>query len=160
MREVSEIAQSTLDRVRSLSQALHPVMLDQAGFENTIDWYIATVEKQAAIAIAYEKSGAPFAVAGGAGIHIYRILQEALNNVVRHAHATEVWLRVKCLPSAICLSIEDNGQGFDGVVEDAFADGLRNMRQRMEEIDGRFEMKSEAGSGTRISIIFPWSAHH
>ena len=62
LREVSEIAQSTLDRVRSLSQTLHPMMLEQSGFENTIDWYIATVEKQAGIAIKYEKSGIPFPV--------------------------------------------------------------------------------------------------
>jgi ligand-binding sensor domain-containing protein/signal transduction histidine kinase len=87
-------------------------------------------------------------------------VKEALNNVVRHAHASEVWLRIKCLPSAICLSIEDDGQGFDRVVEDAFADGLRNMRQRMEEINGRFEMKSESGTGTRISIIFPWNSQN
>jgi len=87
-------------------------------------------------------------------------VKEALNNVVRHAHATEVWLRVKCLPAAICLSIEDNGQGFDRAAEDAFADGLRNMRQRMDEINGRFEMKSEPGSGTLISIIFPWSTNN
>src|ERR1022692_4656536 len=81
LQEVRQIAQETLDRVRSLSQALHPVMLDEVGLEATLDWYIPTVERQTGIAISYEKLGMAFPVDGGAGVHIYRILQEALNNV-------------------------------------------------------------------------------
>src|SRR5579863_794747 len=57
LREVREIAQNTLDSIRTLSQALHPVMLDEAGLESTLDWYLPTVEKQTGIAISYEKSG-------------------------------------------------------------------------------------------------------
>ncbi len=56
LREVAEIAQSTLDKVRSLSQALHPVMLDESGLESTLDWYLPVVERQAGIHISYEKS--------------------------------------------------------------------------------------------------------
>src|SRR6202040_4466612 len=59
LREVAEIAQGTLDKVRSLSQALHPVMLDESGLESTMDWYIPTVEKQTGIDISYVKTGAP-----------------------------------------------------------------------------------------------------
>ena len=58
LREVAEIAQTTLDKVRSLSQALHPVMLDETGLESTLDWYLPVVERQAGIHISYEKSGA------------------------------------------------------------------------------------------------------
>src|SRR5581483_1394523 len=72
LREVAEIAQSTLNNVRSLSQALHPVMLDEAGLESTLDWYVPTVERQTGISICYEKSGKPFAVDGAAAIQIYR----------------------------------------------------------------------------------------
>src|SRR5208282_3701574 len=64
LREVSEIAQTTLDNVRALSQALHPVMLEEAGLESTVSWYIATVEKQTGIVISYEKTGEPFALEG------------------------------------------------------------------------------------------------
>ena len=79
LQEVREVTQSTLDKIRSLSQALHPVMLDEAGLESTLDWYIPTVERQTGIAISYEKQGTPFPVDGAAGVHIYRVLQEALN---------------------------------------------------------------------------------
>ena len=92
LREVSEVAQSTLDKVRSLSQALHPVTLDEAGLEATLDWYIPTVERQTGIRISYEKSGTPFELEATAAVHVYRIMQEALNNVARHASAERAWV--------------------------------------------------------------------
>jgi len=92
LREVSEVAQSTLDMVRSLSQALHPVTLDEAGLEATLDWYIPTVERQTGIRISYEKSGTPFELEATAAVHVYRIMQEALNNVARHASAERAWV--------------------------------------------------------------------
>src|ERR1700678_2418151 len=114
LREVSEIAQSTLDKVRSLSQALHPVMLDEAGLESTIDWYIPVAERQSGINISYEKSGTPFPVDGSIGVHIYRILQEALNNVARHSGARQAWVRLNFLAESLELEIEDHGKGNDG----------------------------------------------
>ena len=84
---VREVAQTTLDKVRSLSQALHPVMLEEAGLEHTIEWYLPVVERQTGIGISYEKSGTPFSVGGDSAVHIYRVLQEALNNVTRHSGA-------------------------------------------------------------------------
>ena len=77
LREVCEITQSTLDKVRSLSQALHPVMLEETGLESTLDWYLPVVERQAGIHVFYEKSGEPFPVDGNAAIHVYRVVQEA-----------------------------------------------------------------------------------
>lgn len=156
LREVGEIAQTTLDRVRSLSQALHPVMLDQSGFENTIDWYIATVEKQAGISIQYVKSGTPFPVPGGAGIHIYRILQEALNNVVRHSGAREAWVRMRFQTTNLELEIEDHGKGF-------FADAARHgiglvaIRERAELLAGTIEFAHPSQGGTLVRLRVPRS---
>jgi signal transduction histidine kinase len=161
LREVSEIAQSTLDRVRSLSQTLHPVMLDQSGFENTIDWYIATVEKQAEIAIKYEKSGAPFPVSGGAGIHIYRILQEALNNVVRHSGAREAWVRLRFRAADLELEVEDHGKGFvaHGIAQaTARGIGLVAMRERAELLGGTIEFTHPPQGGTLVRLRVPRSA--
>jgi signal transduction histidine kinase len=158
LREVSEIAQSTLDRVRSLSQTLHPVMLDQSGFENTIDWYIATVEKQAGIAITYEKSGAPFPVPSANGIHIYRILQEALNNVIRHSGAREVWVRLRFRATGLELDVEDHGKGF--VAQHAGQSaaqgiGLVAMRERAEILGGTIEFAHPSKVGTLVRLRVP-----
>ena len=89
LEEVREIAQTTLDKVRSLSQALHPVMLDEAGLETTLDWYLPVVERQSGIDISYEKFGTPVNIGGNTAIHVYRVVQEALNNISRHSGAKE-----------------------------------------------------------------------
>jgi signal transduction histidine kinase len=97
LHEVREVAQNTLNTVRSLSQALHPVMLDEAGLEATLAWYLPTVERQTGIAISYEKSGDAFPLSSAAAVHIYRIVQEALNNVARHSGSKQAWVRLRFL---------------------------------------------------------------
>lgn len=154
LREVSEIAQSTLDKVRSLSQALHPVMLDEAGLESTIDWYIPTVERQAGIEISYEKSGTPFPVNGSVGVHIYRILQEALNNLARHSGSRQAWVRLRFRPESLELEVEDHGTGF---VERSARSGigLVAMRERAELLSGSIEFLKPAEGGTLVRLKVP-----
>jgi len=87
--------------------------------------------------------------------NLFLLVKEALNNVVRHATATEVCLRITANNKSVELTIEDNGQGFEHVPDDALADGLRNMRQRIEEIGGQFHLESRPGAGTRIGASIP-----
>jgi signal transduction histidine kinase len=154
LHEVRQIAQDTLDRVRTLSQALHPVMLDEAGLESTLDWYIPTVERQTGIAISYEKRGAPFAVDGSAAVQVYRVLQEALNNVARHSGAKRAWVRLHFLPAALELDVEDHGVGFNeqparqGI-------GLVAMRERSELMGGRIAFSTPAAGGTLLQLTVP-----
>jgi len=90
--------------------------------------------------------------------NVFLTAKEAINNVVRHASASEVRLRTEVNEQWVTITIEDDGQGFAQPPDDAFADGLRNMRQRMEEIGGRLQVDSKPGAGTRISLVFPWSS--
>jgi len=159
LQEVREVTQSTLDKIRSLSQALHPVMLDEAGLESTLDWYIPTVERQTGIAISYEKQGTPFPVDGAAGVHIYRVLQEALNNVTRHSGATQAWVRLRFLPNALELEVEDHGAGF---TERGFSErparqgiGLVAMRERSELMGGKIVFSRPPEGGTRLHLTVP-----
>jgi len=154
LQEVRQIAQDTLDRVRSLSQALHPVMLDEAGLESTLDWYIPTVERQTGIAISYEKEGAPFAVDAGAAVQIYRVLQEGLNNVARHSGAKQAWVRLRFLPSELELEVEDHGGGFNGQpVKPGI--GLVAMRERSELMGGRIVFSIPTAGGTLLRLTAP-----
>jgi signal transduction histidine kinase len=154
LREVREITQSTLDRVRSLSQALHPVMLDEVGLEKTLDWYIPTVERQTGITISYEKQGHPFPVDGAAGVHIYRVLQEAVNNVARHSGAKRSWVRLRFSPSALELEVEDHGVGL-AERRSARGIGLVAMRERSELVGGQIEFSRPAEGGTRLHLTVP-----
>jgi len=88
--------------------------------------------------------------------NVFLTVKEALNNIARHSGATEIWLRVSLADDILRIVIEDNGKGFGGSTTDAGADGLRNMRQRMEEIRGQFQLTSAPDQGTRIGLILPW----
>ncbi len=154
LQEVRQIAQDTLDRVRSLSQALHPVMLDEAGLESTLDWYIPTVERQTGIAISYRKEGNPFAVDAGAAVQIYRVLQEALNNVARHSGAKQAWVRLRFLPSQLELEVEDHGAGFNGQPARQGI-GLVAMRERAELMGGRIVFSIPSAGGTKLRLTAP-----
>ena len=154
LREVCEIAQGTLDRVRSLSQALHPVMLDESGLEATLDWYLPVVERQSGIHISYEKSGEPFRVDGNAAIHVYRVLQEALNNVTRHSGANEAWVRLRFLAEALEVEVEDHGAGFK-VQKATQGIGLVAMRERAELLASRIEFTSPSQGGVLVRLRVP-----
>ena len=154
LQEVRQIAQDTLDRVRSLSQALHPVMLDEAGLESTLDWYIPNVERQTGIAISYQKEGNPFAVDAAAAVQIYRVLQEALNNVARHSGAKQAWVRLRYLPSELELEIEDHGAGFDRQPAKQGI-GLVAMRERAELMGGRVIFSIPSTGGTLLRLTAP-----
>jgi signal transduction histidine kinase len=154
LKEVRGITQKTLDNVRSLSQALHPVMLEEAGLESTIDWYVATVERQTGLHISYEKSGTPFALSTSAGIHVYRVLQEALNNAARHSGAQDAEVQLRYLADRLELDVEDHGKGLanessrNGI-------GLVAMRERAELLGGTIEFTQPAEGGTRVSLRVP-----
>jgi signal transduction histidine kinase len=154
IREVGEIAQNTLDNVRTLSQALHPVMLDESGLESTLDWYIPTVERQNGIVIAYEKSGPPFPVDSTTGVHIYRIVQEALNNITRHAGTRRAWVRLRFLEHALEIEVEDHGTGMteqparQGI-------GLVAMRERAELLGATLELLRPSEGGTLVRLRVP-----
>ena len=152
--EIREIAQSALDKVRSLSQALHPVMLDEAGLEQTIEWYLPVVEKQTGISIVYEKTGSPYAVSGDSAVHVYRVLQEALNNMARHSGAKKAWVRLRFAAHELDLEVEDRGLGFS-------ADrprqglGLVAMRERAELLGGTLAFEKPEGGGIRVRLKVP-----
>jgi signal transduction histidine kinase len=154
LHEVREMAQTTLDSVRSLSQALHPVVLDEAGVESAIDWYLPMVERQNGITIKYEKSGTPVAIASSAGIHIYRILQEAINNVVRHSGGSAANVRLAFREEKLSLEIEDHGKGMQpdpakrGI-------GVVAMRERAELLGGTIQWLPVPGGGTLVRLEVP-----
>ena len=142
--------------MRSLSQALHPVMLEETGLESTLDWYLPVVERQAGIHIFYEKSGDPFPVDGNAAIHVYRVVQEALNNLTRHSGAKESWVRLRFLPQALEVEVEDHGKGF--TVQSATQGiGLVAMRERAELLGGTIEFlpPAHSGNGTMVRLRVP-----
>jgi signal transduction histidine kinase len=154
LREVCEVTQDALDKVRSLSQALHPVMLEETGLESTLDWYLPVVERQSGIHVFYEKSGEAFAVDGNAAVHVYRVVQESLNNVTRHAGAKECWVRLRFLPRSLEVEIEDHGRGFEAGTSKTGI-GLVAIRERAELLGGTVEFARPSQGGTLVRLKVP-----
>lgn len=153
LREVQEIVQSTLDKVRSLSHALHPVILDEIGFESALDQYLPAFEKQTGIEIRYEKRGGRREFDSAVAIHLYRVMQEALNNVAKHSKSTRADVRLHYLPEATVLEVEDNGSGF--LTRGKQGMGLVSMRERADLIHGRLELENTVTGGARVRLTVP-----
>jgi signal transduction histidine kinase len=159
LREAREVAQTTLDKIRSLSQVLHPTILDDGGLEKAIDWYLPTFEKQTGIAVTYEKSGVSPPIADRVAIHIYRVLQEALNNVARHSQSQVAWVRVRFAPDRLHLEVEDRGVGMPprGDASLQKGTGLIAMRERAELLGGSIEFLKPGEKGALVRLDVPLS---
>jgi len=153
LRDIQQLAQSTLTSVRGLSQALHPSILDEAGLESTLEWYLPSIEKQLGIAISYERTGAGVPVNGTTGIHVYRVLQEALNNVVRHSGADRAWVRLTNDAGRLELDVEDHGKGFRGGTARGL--GIVAMRERADLLGGSLEFLQPPEGGTIMRLVVP-----
>jgi signal transduction histidine kinase len=154
VEEVREIAQTTLDKIRTLSQALHPVLLDELGLVSTLDWYIPTVERQTGLKLHYEKRGEAFPLDNAACVHVYRVLQEALNNVSRHSGAREAWVRLKFGAEALDLEVEDHGKGMSAN-RNGRGIGLVAMRERAELVGGVLQLAPVPAGGTTVHLRVP-----
>ena len=133
--EVREIAQESLGKVRTLSHALHPTILDDHGLEKAIEWHASRYEKQTNITVHYKKTGSLGKVADTTAVHVFRIVQEALNNVARHAGVHEALLRAAYSNGSMRLEVEDHGVGFSPL-DVKHGLGLVAMRERAELVGG------------------------
>jgi len=155
IREVREIANQTLERVRGMSQMLHPPVLDDFGLERSIEWYIGQFSRQTGLKIHYQKSGVAPWIGDKIAIHVYRVLQEALNNVVRHSGASEAWLRLEYSTGSISLEVEDRGVGLPDKLPEDRGIGLVSMRERAELLGGRISIARHEPGGTLVQLMVP-----
>jgi signal transduction histidine kinase len=154
--EVREIVQTTLDKVRSLAHALHPMVLYEVGLESAVDAYLPAFEKQTGIEVRYEKTGEGRELDRELAIHLYRVMQEALNNVARHSNSKSAAVRLRFLPEAVVLEVQDDGIGFQG--NHSHGLGLVSMRERAELVDGSIEFTSGESAGVLVRLTVPLAA--
>ena len=154
LREVSEIAQRMLEHVRGLSQTLHPSSLEEVGFEGTLDWYLSTVERQTGVAVSYDRTTPSVPIDGTVAIHVYRIMQEALNNVARHSGAKQAWVRLRVTADLLELDIEDHGAGMNGATPRRGL-GIVTMRERAALVGGTIEFIRPREGGTLVRVRVP-----
>ncbi|HUI43833.1 MAG TPA: ATP-binding protein [Terriglobia bacterium] len=155
LHSVQQVAEDTLQKVRDQSQMFRPAVLDDFGLEQTLEWLAGQFEKQAGLPVHFSSGGLPSALPPGDAIHVYRIVQEALNNVTRHSKATEAWVAVEERDGELQLEIRDDGQGFDPVEAEGEGLGLMGMRERAEHLRGALSLHTAPRHGTSVRVRVP-----
>ena len=159
LQYVKGIVEETLAKVRDQSQMFRPGVLDDFGLDQTLEWFTRQFSRQTGINIHFNGTLSSGCIPPEEAIHVYRIVQEALNNVSRHSHATEAWVEMEERKNELCLEIRDNGVGFEvgNPLERSPNDGIgmMGMRERAEHLNGTLEVQSTPGKGTVINVRIP-----
>lgn len=148
------------DRIRSISSDLRPDLLDDLGLIPTLEWYIKEfMEQRPDIRVFFQAIGFKKRLSSEFELILYRIFQESLNNVVKHAKAETVNVMLTYSFPKVILMIKDNGTGFDTSVRSGGI-GLIGMRERVVSVQGNIDIRSEKGKGTGIRVTLPVSAEN
>jgi signal transduction histidine kinase len=156
--EVRQVTQDALDRIRTRSQWLHPGVLDDFGLERALARYVEQFERQQDIRVHFETAGGLDDVPAELAIHVYRIVQEALSNVSRHAGAREAWVRLARKGNELDLQVEDRGVGLVTAARAARGEpgiGLVTMRERAELMGGTLTLTPPPGGGLLVHVQVP-----
>jgi signal transduction histidine kinase len=142
--------------VHALSYRLHPSVLDDLGLLEALKAECDRVACHSALHVDVEASGVPDALPSDASLCLYRVAQEALNNAVRHAHASAVTVLLSPSRGGLQLAVSDNGSGFDPArMRDHASLGLASMRERVRLLYGRLDIESTPGRGTTVVAWVP-----
>ncbi len=155
LQAVKQVVEETLQRVRDQSQMFRPAVLDDFGLEQTLEWLTRQFEKQSGLAVHFRSGGLESALAPEESIHIYRVVQEALNNAAKHSKAQQAWVTVEEREGELRLEIRDDGKGFDLAAAQGEGLGLMGMRERAEHLRGTFSLRSGPRQGTLIRVRVP-----
>jgi signal transduction histidine kinase len=151
-----EMVDDTVATVRRIATELRPLMLDDLGLNAAIEWLADSWSRRMGVAVTLQLKAVEPALDDAVNIALYRMVQEALTNIARHAHATQVGIEIEQSASELQLTVTDNGIGFDEASihrEGSF--GLAGMRERALMLGGQLAIGSSPGGGGRVSVRLP-----
>ncbi|MFO7445227.1 MAG: two-component regulator propeller domain-containing protein [Ignavibacteriaceae bacterium] len=157
--EISSIASETLKEVRQISHNLRPYQLDRLGLTDAVKGAVKKVAESSAINFELQCDDIDDLVAKEKEINIYRILQEALNNIIKHSDAANAQLSFLKKDDNLIISISDDGKGFNGIIDregDGLSGyGLTGIQERVKILNGKLFLNSAQGNGVKLAITLP-----
>jgi signal transduction histidine kinase len=158
LRQLESLTANSLDELQRLIADLRPSHLDDLGLSSTLRWYSGNIQERAKLDIQVEISGNEPTLPTTVKTAVFRILQEALTNVIKHARANQVRVQLTYSPQEIHARITDDGQGFktDSVESSGrISWGLKGMEERASLLGGRIKIHSTPGEGTTVEVFVP-----
>ncbi|WP_265443060.1 sensor histidine kinase [Acetivibrio straminisolvens] len=161
LKTLKSVVRETLRDVRKIIYDLRPMSLDDLGLIPTLQRYLETYQEESKITVSFNTRGNCEQLRPVVSLTVFRLVQEAINNIKKHAHADKVTINLEFMEKELKLYILDNGVGFDiGSLKTSGENinggfGLISMRERVELLDGKFEIDSTIGNGTRLNITVP-----
>lgn len=151
--QASELAERSLRTVRGIARGLRPAMLDDLGLGAALQWLGRDVSRNTEVEVSVQIEGELSGLDEPTRTCLYRVVQEALTNCVKHSGASSARVLLHESPAEIVLTVQDNGAGFTPSASRGI--GLLGMRERVEELGGRFAVVTSAGNGTLIRVNLP-----
>ena len=150
---LKSVAERTFQTVRNIALLLRPSMLDDLGLAAALEWQGREVSRRSEIEVSVESESVPEDLPDEYKICLYRIVQEALNNAVRHSGARNAKVAVERLAESIVVRVTDDGHGFDPVRLRGM--GILGMEERVKRLGGTLRVASEPGRGTTVTAELP-----
>jgi PAS domain S-box-containing protein len=156
LMDLLNLLDNMVQSVRRISSELRPGILDDLGLAAALEWHLNEFEKRSGVKTHFICPEEEQQLPGPVKTNLYRIFQESLTNVARHAQASEVTVNLAQQDGQITLTIKDNGQGFDQQLAGKKRTlGILGMKERAAMMGGTYEIQSEPGIGTTISVVIP-----
>jgi PAS domain S-box-containing protein len=153
-QSILKLIDSTMEGVRAIASDLRPAVLD-LGLAAAIEWQLEDFQKRTGI-VCHLSDGHSIIVAGSISTAIFRILQEALTNIARHAQATKVEVSLKKVRGIIVMKVKDNGIGITAAdLKRVKKFGIAGIHERVLMLEGKFKIRGTPGTGTLLSISIP-----
>jgi signal transduction histidine kinase len=150
-----DMIDTSIKELRRVAHNMMPEMLTKFGLDEAVKEYCNTINATKLLAVKYQSHGMVSRIDKSTEIIVYRIIQELLNNTLKHAAATEIFVQLIREDSRLNVVVEDNGKGFDASLpENSKGAGLANIRSRVEYLKGQLDIHSEQGKGTLVNIEF------
>ena len=156
--ELRNIADGILENLHRLAIDLRPASLDHLGLVAALRQHTETISDQHSIPVQFEVVGEVERISGDMETAVYRIVQEALTNIIRHAQATRIDVLLKRRDESLIVIVEDNGVGFDPKVQQNGRLGMVGMQERTTMLGGTITFESIPGSGTTVILEVPWQS--
>ena len=159
LNDARSIADGAFATVRDLSHLLHPAMLDDLGLAPAVEWYVRGFAKRHSIRVEVRHDHMGERLTPEIEASVYRIVQEALTNVVKHARASSCRVFLQRLPHTVLITIEDDGAGFDPTEAERAGEsrglGLVGIRERVSQLRGTLHLETAPDNGTRLTVELP-----